>query len=100
MERLDTMGQSLSSEINDLDAYIKKVETHMGEKMNYKDSQKIWQHFQRFAEYSDLKDLYSKTIPELAKFEQKIIDFQTDSDKMHLVISRFDEHLTKKASKD
>ena len=30
---------------------------------------------QRFAEYNDLKDLYNKCIPELSKFEQKIISF-------------------------
>ena len=33
------------------------------------DIAQIWKYFERFAVYEDLKDLYSKTIPELAKFE-------------------------------
>jgi len=39
------------------------------------DGQRIWKHFQRFAEYEDLKDLYQKVVPEIAKFEQKMIVF-------------------------
>ena len=79
MERLDGMGSQLNEDfvkINDqFDELIKKIDKEMGQKMDKNDATRIWQHFQRFAEYSDLKDLYSKTIPELAKFEQKIIDF-------------------------
>lgn len=37
------------------------------------DGKRIWKQFQRFCEYSDLKDLYNRVIPELQKFEQKII---------------------------
>jgi hypothetical protein len=37
--------------------------------MDKSDGVKIWKYFQRFAEYSDLKDLYNKCIPEMAKFE-------------------------------
>jgi hypothetical protein len=38
-------------------------------------------------------------VPELAKFEQKIINFSTDYQRIEQVISRFDEHLIHKASK-
>jgi hypothetical protein len=47
----------------------------MEKKLDQKDVAKIWAHFQRFAEYGDLKDLYNKVLPEIAKFEQKIINF-------------------------
>lgn len=59
----------------------------------------IWKHFQRFAEYNDLKDLYNKCVPELAKFEERVLDFQTELDKHQLVIRRFDETVATKASK-
>ena len=63
------------------------------------EGKKIWEHFQRFAEYQDLKDLYRKCIPELAKFETKIINCETEINKMHLIMRKFDETLALKASK-
>lgn len=38
-------------------------------KMDVKDAQRLWRQFQRFAEYEDLRDLYKRCIPEIAKFE-------------------------------
>lgn len=38
----------------------------------------MWRNFQRFAEYSDMKALYDKCVPEIAKFEQRLIDFKSD----------------------
>jgi len=32
-------------------------------KLDKIDGQRIWKHFQRFAEYNDLKDLYNKVVP-------------------------------------
>ena len=39
------------------------------------DGKRIWRHFKRFAEYEDLKDLYSKVMPQIQLFEEKILDF-------------------------
>ena len=71
----------------------------MAKKFDVTEAKKIWDYFQRFAEYSDLKDLYGKCIPELAKFEQKMINQQNEFQRMEEVIARFDQHLTTKASK-
>lgn len=71
----------------------------MQQKLSKADGSRIWRHFQRFSEYEDLKELYSKCIPELARFEQRIIDFQLELDKNKLIICRFDETLTTKADK-
>ena len=38
-------------------------------KLGKEDAKEIWKYFERFAMYDDLKDLYKKTLPELAKFE-------------------------------
>ena len=46
-----------------------------GKKLTIQDGQRIWKHFQRFAEYDDLKDLYQRCIPQLANFESKVEDF-------------------------
>jgi len=47
-----------------------------------------------------LKELYKKVIPEIAKFELKIIDFQLTADKNNLIMRNFDEALSKKAEKN
>ena len=44
--------------------------------------------------------MYNKCIPELARFEQKIIDFQLELDKNNMIIFRFDENLAAKAEKN
>ena len=40
-----------------------------------------------------------KCLPELAKFEQKIIDFNLEIEKNSLILRRFDENLANKAEK-
>lgn len=45
------------------------------------DGKKIWRHFQRFCEHSDLKDLENQVIPEIFKFEKKMNDIKKIDDK-------------------
>ena len=49
--------------------------------------------------YDDLKDLYAKTMPEIKKFEDKIINFSISLEKTDIIMRRFDEIMTEKASK-
>ena len=44
--------------------------------MDKDDGKHIWKNFQRFAEYEDLRGLYQKVVPEISKFEGRIIDFE------------------------
>ena len=69
------------------------------QKLTIKDGQRIWKHFQRFCEYEDLKDLYSKVLPEIVKFESKLIDYSCELDKLNEIIKRFDECLIAKCDK-
>lgn len=68
-------------------------------KLDKNDAAGIWKHFGRFAEYADLKDLYNKCVPELAKFEQKMSDFEAEAKKQELMIARFDEVISAKSNK-
>ncbi len=43
-------------------------------KTNNEETGKVWKHFSNYAEYTDLKDLYGKVLPEISKFECKLID--------------------------
>ena len=58
------MDKRISDTNNKLVSTIDMAEMH-----------KVWDQFQRFAEYKDLKHLHAIVIPEIAKFEQKIINF-------------------------
>ena len=71
----------------------------MAKKIDLKEAKKIWDQFQRFAEYSDLKDLYQKCIPQLAKFEQKMINYENDFKRIEDIVCDFDKHLLTKANK-
>ena len=71
----------------------------MENKVSTHDITKIWTHFDRFALYDDLKQLHAKTLPEIAKFEQRIIDYNKELETQKMVVSRLDSVLTQKASK-
>ena len=100
MEKLDVTQAHQDTEIEVLNNAVTRAEKDLELKLNKNDATRIWKHFQRFAEYNDLKELYSKCLPELAKFEQKIANFQLEYDKNQLVIGRFDEVVATKSSKN
>ena len=64
-----------------------------------RETKKIVDSLQRFAEYQDLKDLYQKCIPQIAKFEHKILEFDDSNQHMKDAILDFDKHLISKTSK-
>ena len=59
----------------------------------------IWDNFQRYAFYDDLKDLYTKTMPELNRYEERIIEFNLELEKLQIILRRFDEIMSEKSSK-
>ena len=68
-------------------------------KVDKGDATRIWSYFDRFALYDDLKSLYSKCVPQLAKFEQKIMDFELAIEQAKMVVRGFDEGLSMKSNK-
>ena len=97
--KLDIQSKKLEDAIDSFEDGLKEFRIDLGDKLDHKDGKKIWEHLQRFAEYSDLKDLYQKCIPQLASFEQKMIEFSNDYDRIEGVISIFDRQLLTKTSK-
>ena len=55
-------------------------------KVDQADAKKIWKHFDRFSLYDDLKLLYSKVIPEIAKFENKMVEHNLNIDKQNIIL--------------
>ena len=92
MDNHDKEIVSIHKELNHLMLEISK-------KLTVKDGQRIWKHFQRFSEYNDLRDLYNKVIPEIAKFEEKILVFGSEIEMIRVIIRKFDENITNKCDK-
>ena len=51
---------------------LKEIKAELKNKSNTEEVLKLWKNFQNFAEYQDLRDLYSKVIPEIQRFEDKM----------------------------
>lgn len=76
-EKIEKNWQELSTKINSLTSLqgdfegelkqnskeIDQLTKKFNRNLTNDDGKKIWRHFQRFAEYNDLKELYSKCIP-------------------------------------
>ena len=81
-------------EIQNLGGELTVNNKELNLKPDKEDLQEIWEHFERFALYEDLKSLNTKVLPEIAKFEQKIINFDGDLEKKSLMIRQFDQTLS------
>lgn len=53
----------------------------------------------QYCKYKDLKDLYNKVMPSLAKFEKRIQDTRGEFEQCKLMIERMDEIVSHKANK-
>ena len=78
---------------------LKEIKAELKNKSNTEEVLKLWKNFQNFAEYQDLRDLYSKVIPEIQRFEDKMQEMLNEQAKTSLIVKRFDEVLIEKASK-
>jgi DNA mismatch repair ATPase MutS len=87
-KEMQQLGKNVADCMRELNAKIGK-----------KEAQHIWAHFENYAMYEDFKELYRKTIPELAKFEQQILNFHAEQERARLIIRGFDYAMTGKANK-
>ena len=69
-----------------IEGEIEELRRQNNDFLTKKDGVRFWRQLQRFAEYEDLKDLYKRVIPEISKFEQKIVDFEENINNSNLII--------------
>lgn len=67
-----------SEELEQVRDEFKAYDQKLLDKIDYMESEKIWSNFNNYARYDDLKDLYSKTVPEINKFEDRLLQFSHD----------------------
>ena len=61
---------------------------------------KIWQNFRKYAQYNELQELYKKVVPEIGKFEDKLIASHKHMDQLDELIRRLDEVVCGKTDRD
>ena len=62
----------MESELDGMHTNISNNAKEIHGKVGAEEMARVWAHFQRFAEYKDLKHLHGMVIPEIANFELKI----------------------------
>lgn len=78
--RLTNIDNQLADQDKEIKQLIKEVQENKTMQIQYltkNDGVRFWRQLKRFAEYEDLKDLYNRVMPEIFKFESKIIDFES-----------------------
>ena len=99
LEKLSDEQKEQDNEIRQLGEELSKIGFKFDLKLDKTEAQKIWKEFQFYSRHDDLKNLYRIVNPEIAKFEQKIMDFGGEIEKFKLIIRRFDEDLSTKSNK-
>ena len=89
----------MESELDSMQSNILISKQSIASKIERDELTKVWDHFQRFAEYKDLKHLHTIVIPEIAKFEQKIMVYQKKLDQYDEIIRNYDEVIQTKSNK-
>ncbi len=73
--------------------------TELAKKTDKLDLQKVWEQFNKYAMYQDLKDLYNKVLPPLSTFEAKMDEMSASYEQSKEMIRRYDEVISDKANK-
>lgn len=90
---------SCESDIRTSRLEVNRFKVDLADKVNLEESQRIWEHFQNYCEYKELKVLYNKVLPEMAKYEKNMEEHRMEIGRFQEVVSRFDEVLANKASR-
>ena len=89
----------MTEEIERIREVFANYDGRLKDKANVSEVQQVWQNFSKYAVYQDFKDLYTRTVPEVKKFEEKMIKHDVDMQKTLAIVRRFDEVVTEKANK-
>lgn len=78
---------------------VDEIKSTLAQKLELSALSPIWKHFDRFALYEDLKILHNKVMPEIQKFEERLISCDRELQKTSMIIQQFDNHMAQKANK-
>ena len=85
--------------MDDLGKVCAELRVDMDKKLSSEEGRLLWANFQKFALYDDLRELYSKCLPAISSFEDKLSHAYAELGSFALMLSRFDEVLCDKATR-
>lgn len=102
IQKIHNQAKSVSKLKQTLDNISKKLTCKIDQSAHSADITEIWKKFatfNQFIEYSHLQDHIDKVEPLVKKCKQELIQFREDNQEAKLILQRFDEVLSEKASK-
>jgi hypothetical protein len=91
--------QYVERDFRSCDIEVRRLKEEVQLRATTDEAAKIWRHFTNFAEYKDLKKLYNMVNPEMQKFEENMIEHRNEIKRFNEIITRFDEIISQKSSK-
>lgn len=85
--------------VDDLNKNCGELRVDMDKKLSSEEGRLIWANFQKFALYDDLRELYSKFMPAISGFEDKLSHAYSELKLFSVLLRRFDEVLCDKATR-
>ena len=86
MDILDRTQADQDREIASLDKEVTKCQNNLMLCSTKSDASEMWKFMERFTHYDELRHLNNKFLPELAKAEQQILNFQNELEKQRIII--------------
>ncbi len=90
-------GESSEADLRSARSQLSTLQAEMKDKASIEETMRIWHNFSNYAEYKDLKALYSKVMPEIERHEINMAGHKTEIAKFGEILTRFDEVISEKA---
>ena len=98
-EQVEAQSKEINITLKDFSTKVNDFKDQLDEKIDTTFLDPLWDNFARFALYEDFKDLYNKVMPEIKKFESRIIIIDKELNKNNEIIQEFDKSISQKANK-
>ena len=96
---MELVKKNMDAEIDSLSTDLTANHRLLARKTEKDDLREIWEYFERFALYDDLKDLNHKVMPEIFKFEKRLMQHDAERETLNEVIRKLDASLSTKSNK-
>ena len=78
---------------------LNQIDMKLDDKIELSDLKPLWKNFERFSLYSDFRELYNKVLPEINKFETRIIQLSENMERNNEIVREFDSLISQKTNK-
>ena len=77
-EMMREINDKTRKEVKLINQLTFEMRADVDKKLSQDEGKLLWANFQKYAVYSDLSDLYTKCLPAISSFEDKLHEFHTE----------------------